>query len=904
MASKKNPLAAMLNSGRRVEAKEFQRDFTVSSAIQGVGDYAIGITKPVLASQTSMGRLAQSLGATSGLLKEFSDYHIQKDQLELQSEALGGKIATQEVAGQKALIDLENAKLRGAVTNETIKQQNTRLEMLQEEEYILNFQADWLGKTPAEQKNSLTNTTAVVEKASESADKAFGKAAVKVAEKGTEEQQTPFEEKFANITKGAALASDYNEYWRKQSIERISRITAAVLTDASAGAIPNEILDEFIELSGLESGSDELKGFLRATSGFNEKNFPLLKTQAKEKAKAIGNERQVFEAVSVLTDGDELSSIYIASLQVKSVKGELVPFLFGPTGLLASITNLKNPEALDNLSQALHGQIGKLSFEGSPFNESVAFGAASAAIDEAAYKAKKDAFEEESLIDKTGRSAAVDYWFERLTDGEPLKSLEAEVSSWGTKSVEELKKSVEDDPKLVEIITSLSKNKTDGETLAVMREILADVSARTEEQADAFLKKHAQFYTNLGEPKHLTSVVTDIIDGMAASGGNRDDGAPVLGEEMAVLTAWMTEGGTTIFSDFTLDKFDNYSGRQLGGDGVVTQYREAIENLPARVKKKFPDVYTPDAKQFLKDELLNINARFGESIKKYAVDRVRAKNELRAKPGPSNTTEEVEKMFGKDKLVPVPVTEERLRERAERGIFKDPLSPEKRFESDEKLRASMAENSFNDRDSPRFREYSKLVTNLLSDKFIWPWEYTARDEESDYAAAHKNIEILEQVRIRTGVSSQEVLDMAQTAASFPTEKKIPILMKEDSFRFEDISPSFLDKLVSYERVPDGTGVGGGNMDYKTIRESYTEAAGEKLKDITIPKNLFFNRNPPVRDLALGPKPPKQADVTKTAKALKLTEEQLLDIAELYGHSDILSFLKAQYETPFHKNQRK
>ena len=146
--------------------------------------------------------------------------------------------------------------------------------------------------------------------------------------------------------------------------------------------------------------------------------------------------------------------------------------------------------------------------------------------------------------------------------------------------------------------------------------------------------------------------------------------------------------------------------------------------------------------------------------------------------------------------------------------------------------------------------------------------------------------------------------MAQTAASFPNEKKIPILMKEDSFRFEDISPSFLDKLVSYERVPDGTGVGGGNMDYKTIRESYTEAAGEKLKDITIPKNLFFNRNPPVRDLALGPKPPKQADVTKAAKALKLTEEQLLDIAELYGHSDILSFLKAQYETPFHKNQRK
>ena len=105
--------------------------------------------------------------------------------------------------------------------------------------------------------------------------------------------------------------------------------------------------------------------------------------------------------------------------------------MFGPTGLLASITNLKNPEALDNLSQALHGQIGKLSFEGSPFNESVAFGAASAAIDEAAYKAKMDALQEESLNDKSGRSAAVDYWFQRLGDGATPESLKAEVSSWG-----------------------------------------------------------------------------------------------------------------------------------------------------------------------------------------------------------------------------------------------------------------------------------------------------------------------------------------------------------------------------------------------------------------------------------------------------------------------------------------
>ena len=66
MAAKKNPLSAMLNSDRRVQAKEFQRDYTVASTIKGIGDYAVGVTKPVPVSQTSMGRLAQSLNVIHG----------------------------------------------------------------------------------------------------------------------------------------------------------------------------------------------------------------------------------------------------------------------------------------------------------------------------------------------------------------------------------------------------------------------------------------------------------------------------------------------------------------------------------------------------------------------------------------------------------------------------------------------------------------------------------------------------------------------------------------------------------------------------------------------------------------------------------------------------------------------
>ena len=85
-------------------------------------------------------------------------------------------------------------------------------------------------------------------------------------------------------------------------------------------------------------------------------------------------------------------------------------------------------------------------------------------------------------------------------------------------------------------------------------------------------------------------------------------------------------------------------------------------------------------------------------------------------------------------------------------------------------------------------------------------------------------------------------------------------------------------------------------------------AARELEDITVPKSFFAKTNPPLRDLKLGDKGSssfriKEADVKKAMKDLEMTEDQLLDVAELYGHKDIVSFLRAQYDTNYHRNQR-
>lgn len=943
MAAKKNPLSAMLNSDRRVQAKEFQRDYTVASTIKGIGDYAIGVTKPVPVSQTSMGRLAQSLGAASGLLKEFSDYQIQKDQLDLQSAALEGKIATQEIAGQKALIDLENAKLRGAVTNETIKQQNTQLEMLQEQTSMLELERKLSGMTPEDIETFNVNLENTVEAKSKSKDKALGNALVAAATeeeaaKGTEREEEAQDQKaslFSTVVeqrKGQNLFNDYTQYYEKRVGEELDAFNKETVTNAEANEILTRIFNDYKEEKGLENGSEKLKGFIAATKGFNSQKFAEFKSRVQAKAKAIGNEQFIVSVVNSMKGSVELSEPQIAEFKIRANEGTLNSFLTAKDGIVNSIKNLRDPEALENFSVILEEQLSDLPFgEGRKLKDTLVYQKVLADIDAAETSLLAEKANEKELKDKIGGDKFEEFTYEALNimpSKDIEKSLSAAVTaaqqSEGKKTFRETM--LEQFPEQLgetinEVFASYSEEKLEGELMAEFFQLSEAVILDKNSQANKFIKKYTKDDVNLSEPKYAEEVFIDIKKLFAPIPGQKGEQT----DEAAFLNKFLNDpvtGAGLGLSEYRIALFDRMSG------GLFTQYNESREALPDLVKESY-DPASDDAKEFLKLELAKYDERLKSGIKSFVEGRVSRVSEItQVGAVESASVGEVEALIKQNPFLPIPEIREILRKQSEErkearkaegrrldpeGKIKKLFNSKNRYETNEKIREVLLGNDLRDRKSEAFTSLSRAAGKLFYVKEGNPFlfnifglmEYDKDRKEAvdNYTRLHAQAEQSQQVRMKTGVTAKEILDIAQTAATLPdaelvgNELIIPLIAREDSFNFRDIASPFYYGYPTGER-------------YFSDKDNYDKImlAARELEDITVPKSFFAKNNPPLRDLKLGDKGSssfriKEADVKKAMKDLEMTEDQLLDVAELYGHKDIVSFLRAQYDTNYHRNQR-
>jgi len=367
---------------------------------------------------------------------------------------------------------------------------------------------------------------------------------------------------------------------------------------------------------------------------------------------------------------------------------------------------------------------------------------------------------------------------------------------------------------------------------------------------------------------------------------------------------------------------------------LFNQYRESREALPDLVKDSY-DPASDDAKEFLKLELAKYDERLKSGIKSFVEGRVRRKAEFLADPPGYTNKGSVEALIKQNPFLPIPEIEALLdkqredylkAQKAERrrldpefeSKIKDLRDPQKLFETNEKIREVLLGNDLRDRKSEAFTSLSRAAGKLFFRKQppsffgfeplnmfgLMEYEKDRKEAVENYIRIHGQAEQSQQVRMKTGVTAEEILDIAQTAASLPdaelvgNELIIPLIAREDSFNFGDIASP------SQYGYPTGERYFSDQASYAKIME-----ASRELKDIAIPKSFFAKTNPPLRDLKLGDKGSssfriKEADVTKALKDLEMTEDQLLDVAELYGHEDIVSFLRAQYDTPYHRNQRK
>jgi hypothetical protein len=133
MATKKNPLSALLRTDDRQQVQELQRDHVLRSAARQAGTYGVGVQKPLPISQTNLGRLSNSLGTVSGILAQFTAYQAQKEQVELKGQGLQHTLNMQELQSLEADLSTKGALIQKGTAHEVVKRQAIQLEAAQED---------------------------------------------------------------------------------------------------------------------------------------------------------------------------------------------------------------------------------------------------------------------------------------------------------------------------------------------------------------------------------------------------------------------------------------------------------------------------------------------------------------------------------------------------------------------------------------------------------------------------------------------------------------------------------------------------------------------------------------------------------------------------------------------------
>lgn len=882
MAAKKNPLSSLLQSNRRVQASDFDKDYTVSSTVGQAGNYAIGYSRPVPISQTSMGRLAEALGQTSGILKEFSDYQIKKDQLALQKDQLAAQLEGQDIAAQQAVFELENAKLRGSVLNETIKQQNIKLDMMQQEREVADFNAEWEGKTPEERREWLASSAQMVKETEEKAEKALARATVAAAKEGTEEAQLPFKALYAASKKGAAQYDEFVSFFNTNS-QNLFQFIDETTTRGEAQEAVEQIINDFMATKRIEAGSQEAKGLLQAASGFLRKGIPQTVDNLMEGVNSLSIDSENYSLFNTIKGGGLLDETQLASLEARNYQGNFVEQLYGKDGtgkggLYRMVIATKDPDVIQNF-QSVHNQVGELIINGKPYNQSSSFLAFTAAIDEAAEKAELEKDKEEALEYAKSKESANEILIglARTTEIEAIKgkllsfSLQGEEGAPAEPSVlkDDISKAI---PELEEVVRSIPDDKINEFAYSLLNDF-PSIAEQVRAIPNGFISKLAKHFVDLSGPdiKDREFPFLNVKKRFDIAGESRR-------RESGLIQSFIDQGG---LNDANYRDFDIKSG------GVVSSYRKALQDLPERMRKEFPNsLDTPEAEKAINNYLNQINENLETGIENYYLKKIRDKDALLKRTSAVISEERIRKALKEapheDQAVVLGTLLETLETRkaprfADTMKDEDVLKLGATLEEDLKVTNEVREAQLNN---------LKSAGRMVVDSFGYLFE----DEDWHYEKAHKAFSETELLRIKTGMDSDEALEYAETAIGLEKGEVIPVLESKDQFTVieQDRKRSALAWVT------------------ETNEDRMREKALRKLEDITIPRRFFFDNVPALTDLKFeGEAPSTEEDVAKAAKQLGKTEQQLKDIAGLYGYIDKpLEFLQAQYKTVYHTYLRK
>lgn len=889
MASKKNPFASLLQSGRRVQAADFNKDYTVTSTVGQAGNYAIGFTRPIPISETSMGRLAQALGQTSGILKEFSDYQIKKDQLALQKQQLATQLEGQGIAAQQAELELENAKLRGAMTNETIKQQNIRLEMLQEQQAVAEEEAAYRNMSPQQQEEYNASLMRNVEETAKEVQRAETNAFNAITRSGTTKEKESINRVKALRRTGSLLIPEWTVFYQQEFEKRMAQVTET-FTEEEAFAMGQEILKDFAVQKELEEGTLRAEGFYSSVYNLNKEKFSEMASKAIQKVEGLKFERKTYDLLNSVTEGNGvLSHNHLLELQNSAVDGSFFKIMLGQdgkSGLLQRVKNTGDPEALENFI-AIHESLGSnITLDGKLYKETEEYSDILADAEDFQKTSEREKIAEQRTKASLLEDKLFQYTYEEaLSSGHVLDKnakLQPLLKAFGTSS--------EDKPALIreamlsvfpslpaDVVNEIPDDQTSQLAHKMMREYMNQVD-EIDTYIGQFFKAHTEFYTVKTELGHFRSLLTKIHDTMKPH--------QYKAEAQERLRKAINPDNKSGFDQTDLMDLNVLT------KGALDDYNRELRDIQTEAISRFGDLNSPETKQFFDVRLAEADERLSNRIEEYFTGEQERKAELikqnaffdseledsLSKQAGMGSPEDLQRQKLKDRLKAYKTT----RQNADVSSL-----------SEEQLLAKTQQNT--ERLQKVIQDSSRTRNTLVEAASFYlegnEGDEEARDEYNKALSIHSMAETKK--LIFEGVTAKEALGFHTDARVYPNATRMPFLLAKDQYK-----PS---------RGGDTGKIFGSRKIYDVYLEEQIARAGNILMDATISKDLFMRYIPPVTDLEFGESLPSgDEDITKAVEQLDGVDskEDLQKIANLYGFYTPLEFLQAQYKTLYHTNRNK
>lgn len=931
MATKKNPLSALLRTDDRQQIQELQRDHVLRSAARQAGTYGVGVQKPLPISQTNLGRLSNSLGTVSGILAQFSAYQAEREQVELKGQGLQHTLNMQELQSLEADLSTKAALIQKGTAHEVVKKQAIQLEQARED--AANAEFDLMVRD-----SNTEQRVDMFRRAQEQVRITRERAELARLGQPLDPYSPEFKDRSLRII-GSLRGADFADYLeaetQKALVELRKNDNGASLTREEAMDLAEEIRERYMDLKELSLDDEIGRGFMNATERLRAAREPELANKLLKQSESINTENligAVKQWAESEPDWDNLERQEWYAQMTGMDKYRFLGAFMGTQGNPA-LGTVGTPGVKGLMTQThkgalqfqqLFNRVGeKYQLEGKPFNEYSGFDALAASVEEAVEKtAVKEANKNDNLLkiaqnaaapqlftlasqkDATDRAAMTVNFIQPGDDVNPEPLRERIKGVFGIDT-----KGLPDDQVVPFAGWLLSEvhgigDTHDKQTAALLTKALGKNYVRYDEQkglALAFLNSKRKADMIKGT-KNVSHFYNEFLNGYGKE--NEYDGLSQDG------------GG------YMVNEFDKMSG------GAVTQYTEDLNNLKSEVEAILPENATDE--QFAEAYRVKhkeLQEKFEETIARVVVDHVGERTKLQEIL--SKDIDDVSKAL-------MDISKEEGFEGLEGAVFIDPTKYSETLRlnptmshleamevtreqghilltpSAETLKNSWSRNpeeaknlierrgatlkkleelskSFNS--GPLFHDIREIATEL-ADSGIGFFD---DDDVEEYKGLMTKASETEQGRIKYGIDTKEVASISAAVVAKPNAATV--LRDGDDF-------------VRRFYVSKGPGRSKGFQPFFYVKE---DKHGKLIVDpdwthkvkmnVTLPPGFLQKNQPPITGIPFGKYPPITTEVENLRKKIGWSQEELENTVKAYGFYFPSAFFRSQFNNSYYHNLR-